>query len=82
MIMQHNINGTRYKNFYRWEYVKNEGYNYEREGLLKRIMSAKIINTKNSPLKTILDYYEASLVFLMRYVDILKNFKNPCWKNR
>lgn len=82
MIMQHNINGTRYKNFYRWEYVKNERYNYEREGLLKKIMSAKIINTKNGPLKTILDYYEASLVFLMRYVDILKNFKNPCWKNR
>lgn len=80
--MEHNANGNRYKNFYRWESVKNEGYDYEREGLIKRLMSSRIINTNNKVLKIILDYYETSLVFLMRYVDILKNFKNPCWKNR
>ena len=80
--MIYNTNGYRYKNYYKWESIKNEGYNYERDGLLKRIMSSRIVNTSNSTLKIILNYYETSLVFLMRYVDILKNFKNPCWKNR
>ena len=62
--------------------VKNNGYDYEKKGLLKRIMSSSIVNTNNAALRTMLDFYEASLIFVMKYIDILKNFKNPCWKNR
>lgn len=80
--MEYKSNGTRFKNYYKWENTKNEGYNYERHGLLKHIMSSKITNTNNIVLKMILNYYESSLVFLMRYVDVLRNFKNVHWKNR
>lgn len=80
--MNYNSNGNRYKHYQAWENVKNAPYDYERHGLLNKIMSHRIYNTTNEPLKVLLNYYERSLVFLMQYVDILKNFKNPYWKNR
>lgn len=80
--MEYNVNGNRFKDNYTWETIKNEPYNYERHGLLKHIMSNRIVNTTNTPLRIILEYYEKSLVFVMKYVDKLKNFKNPYWENR
>ena len=75
-------NGTRFNNYDSWEYKKYMPYNYKKEGLLNRIMSPSIINTNNPMLKVILQFVESSLVFLMRYIDILKNFKNIYWTNR
>ena len=80
--MVYQTNGDRYKKYYKWEDVKKSAYNYEREGLLKHIMSKRIVETDNYVLRLMLDYYERSLVFLMRYVDELRNFKNIHWKNR
>ena len=75
-------NGTRFNNYYLWENVHQQEYDYAREGLLKRIMSPTIVNTTNSMLKILLQFVESSLVFVMKYVDILKNFKNIHWNNR
>ena len=80
--MEANSNGTRFKNYYLWESRKNMHYDYSREGLLKHIMSPVILNTKNTSLKILLDYIESSFIFIMKYTDILKNFKNIHWKNR
>lgn len=80
--MQYKENGTRYKGYYLWEDRKNTPYDYERFGLLKHIMSNKIVESKNPILQFILGYYEKSLIFLMKYIDRLKNFKNYHWKNR
>lgn len=80
--METNSNGTRFKNYYLWENRKNMPYDYSREGLLKHIMSPVILNTKNTALKILLDYIESSFIFVMKYTDILKNFKNIHWKNR
>lgn len=80
--MEANSNGTRFKNYYLWEDRKNMPYDYSREGLLKHIMSPVILNTKNNALKMLLNYVETSLIFVMKYTDILKNFKNIHWKNR
>jgi hypothetical protein len=80
--METNSNGTRFKNYYLWENRKNMPYDYSREGLLKHIMSPVILNTKNTALKILLDYIESSFIFIMKYTDILKNFKNIHWKNR
>ena len=74
--------GTRYKNYDEYEIKKNQPYNYEKYGLLNKIISSKIINTNNSILRVILAYYEKSLVFLLKYIDRLKNFKNYNWVNR
>ena len=80
--MTYNDNGNRYKHYQHWEHVKNAPYDYERYGLLNKIMSNRIYNTTNEALKVILSYYERSLIFVMKYVDRLKHFKNPYWKNR
>lgn len=80
--MIYNDNGNRYKHYQHWENVKNAPYDYERYGLLNKIMSNRIYNTTNEALKVILSYYERSLIFVMKYVDRLKHFKNPYWKNR
>lgn len=80
--MNYNDNGNRYKHYQHWENTKNTPYDYERYGLLNKIVSNRIYNTTNESLKVILNYYEKSLVFVMKYVDRLKHFKNPYWKNR
>ena len=80
--MQYNENGTRYKNYHLWEKRKNDKYNYEKNGLLQHILSNKIVGSKNPVLKFMLGYYEKSIIFLLKYIDELKNFKNYHRKNR
>lgn len=80
--MERNNNGTRFKDYCLWEKRLYTPYDYEREGLLKHIMSPVILDAKSTPVKTLLQYMESSLVFVMKYVDVLKNFKNIHWKNR
>lgn len=80
-LKQYN-NGYSFKNYYEWEDIKNKPYDYEREGLLNKIVSHNISGTKNPVLKKLLGYYESSIVWLLKYTDILKNFKNINWKNR
>lgn len=80
--MKYRENGTRYINYCLWEDRKNSPYDYGRNGLLKYIMSNKIVNSDSSILQFILNYYEKSLIYLMKYVDRLKHFKNYHWKNR
>ena len=75
-------NGMRFNNYDSWEIIKCEPYNYAKDGLLNKIMSPAIVNTNNGVLKSILDFMESSLIFLMNYTDVLKNFKNTHWKNR
>lgn len=75
-------NGTRFIEYRQWENTKHQPYDYAKDGLLKYIMSPAIVNTTNPALKTLLQYVETSLMFVMKYTDILKNFKNTHWKNR
>lgn len=75
-------NGTRYINYNEWGLRKNTPYNYKRKGLLEKILSHKIIESKNEILNLVLNYYEQSIIFLLNYTDELKHFKNPHWKNR
>lgn len=75
-------NGTKYKAYTLWEHLKNNPYDYENNGLVKRIVSKPLANTDNPTLQVILKFYEASIVFTLKYIDILKNFKNIHWVNR
>lgn len=80
--MKYQENGEKYKDYCEWESVHQRSYNYEKYGLLKHIISHKIIETQNNILKMVLLNFEKSLIFLMKYVDRLKHFKNYHWKNR
>lgn len=75
-------NGTKYRDYCLWENKKYSPYDYERNGLIKHILSNKIVNTENPILKSILIYYEKSIIFVLKYIDKLKHFKNYHWKNR
>ena len=74
--------GPRYINYDKWCKVKNAPYNYAKYGLLSKVLSNQIVNTDNSALKMILSYLENTSIFLMKYVDELRNFKNIHWRNR
>lgn len=80
--MEYRENGSRYDNYYLWDDVKNSEYDYKRKGLVQYIMSSKIVNSENHILRTILSYFEQSIIFVLKYVDRLKHFKNYHWKNR
>ena len=80
--MEHNSNGTRFKDYCLWEKKLYVPYDYARNGLLKHIMSPVILESNNKTLKVLLTYIETSFVFVMKYIDVLKHFKNPYWKNR
>lgn len=80
--MQLRENGTRFKEYWKWEDRKQSPYDYENLGLLKHLLSERIIESKNIILQNILSYVEQSLVFVMKYIDRLKHFKNYHWKNR
>ena len=75
-------NGERFEQYKKWESTKQTPYDYKNNGLLKLIVSKPIANTDNPILKTMLGFYESSIVFLLKYVDILKHFKDVHWKNR
>ena len=76
------MEGTFLDEYASWDDTKNMPYDYRRKGLLKRVMSAPIVNTTNPVTKFMLDVYEYAIVFVLKYVDVLKNFKNVHWKNR
>lgn len=80
--MEYRENGSRYDNYCLWDDVKNSEYDYKRKGLVQYIMSSKIVNSENHILRTILSYFEQSIIFVLKYVDRLKHFKNYHWKNR
>ena len=80
--MEARENGYRFVKYRLWEKIERKPYDYENDGLLRHLMSPAIINTDNQYLRVLLNFVENSLIFVMKYVDILKHFKNPHWKNR
>lgn len=80
--MQQFENGHRYKDIDLWEIRKNQPYDYTKYGVLRHLMSPRIINSKNRILQTCLKYVEGALVICMKYVDILYNYDNYMRSNR
>lgn len=77
-----NTNGSRYKRFKNWEKTGDQSYDYENQGLLNKLMSHNITESDNIILKNVLSFFEKSLIFLMKYIKDLQNFKNIHYKNR
>ena len=77
-----NTSGTRYKRFKNLEKTGEQAYDYEKNGLLNKLMSHTIIESNNEILKNILSFFEKSMIFLMKYTKELQNFKNIPYKNR
>lgn len=80
--MEYRENGARFQDYSLWEDRKNAPYDYARHGLIQHIISNRIVKSDNHILKVMSEYYERSIIFMLKYVDRLKNFKNYHWKNR
>lgn len=75
-------NGTRFKNYGDYEIQKNRPYDYATKGLLSKLLSRRITRTDNPILKYVLQFVEQSLIFQMKYIDMLQNIFNYNWRNR
>ena len=77
-----------YPNGYRYRYTRdydsklNCPYDYAEEGLLKHMVSQRIVQTSNPITRFIYQVFEKQMVFVLKYADILANFKNPYFRNR
>lgn len=80
--MEYRENGTRYLGYRKWENVKQSPYDYEYNGLLKHILSNKLVNADNQLTQYVLRVYEKTIVYILKSIDNLKHFKNFYWKNR
>jgi len=73
--------GSRRRYIKNYEVSNNQAYDYERYGLLNKVLPKVICETKNTSTRAVLRFVEYILVWLMRYVDNLKNFKNWNYKD-
>lgn len=71
---------TKYKTLMLRDQRKHLPYDYENKGLLKNLLPGIIVNTENVTTKYVVNLVERSMVFLLKYVDVLKNFKNWSFK--
>lgn len=72
--------GSRRRYIKNYEVSNNQAYDYERYGLLNKVLPKVIYETKNTSTRAVLRFVEYILVWLMKYVDDLKNFKN--WNHK
>lgn len=73
--------GSRRRYVKNYEVSNNQACDYERYGLLNKVLPKVIYETKNTSTKAVLRFVEYILVWLMKYVDDLKNFKNWNYKD-
>lgn len=73
--------GSRRRYIKNYEVSNNQAYDYERYGLLNKVLPKVICETKNTSTRAVLRFVEYILIWLMRYVDDLKNFKNWNYKD-
>lgn len=75
-------NGEKYESYNELNRLLYQPYDYEKYGILDKIMSHQIVNSTNKSLLIIKLYFEKSIIFLLKYIKILKNFKNIHYYNR
>lgn len=73
-------NGTRWKYLKQHTRAKHRPYDYEDKGLLVKLLPSQVINTDNTTTKATLAFVEDVLVRMLRYIDVLRYFKD--WNYR
>lgn len=73
--------GKRKEYYYKYDKLDSR-YDWKHQGILTHIMSNAITSSKNSILRYMLGIFENSLIFILRYVDKLHDFKNYIKCNR
>ena len=80
--MNTQVNGKRFESFKEWEKTKNLEYDYAAKGITNKILSKPIANSDNPVLRIILNLYDSTITYMLKAIDILRDFKNIHSKNR
>lgn len=80
--MQAFENGHRFAINRSFETRLNQNYDYKRDGLLKRLISKNIYESKNPLTRNMLSFIETSLIFMLKSVDKLHYWKKFTLHNR
>ena len=75
-------NGKQFEENWRYNTLKHQPYAYKRKGIINKVLSNKIYDTKNTLLKAVLNVYEGILQFWFDSVDVLGHYINYREKNR
>ena len=75
-------NGEQFRYHWKLSDLKHQPYPYKRKGILNKVLSNKIYNTKNKLLKAVLAKYEDLIQYWFECADVLGNFHNYREKNR
>lgn len=68
--------GSHFNIYKSYEFRRHLPYDYKRNGIINKMISPIIYNTKNKTTKMLVDFIEAFAQFFTEYVGDLKNFKN------
>ena len=66
-------NGHRYR-VREWDMLLHQPYDWEKKGILKKVMSHKITGTDNVILKAFLKTYENAILYCMKYAEVLSDY--------
>lgn len=67
---------TKYEDMLQYNYLGNNKYDYERNGILRRCLPKILFRPQgNIVLVTFLQLIDARLIVLLKYIDKLKSFK-------
>lgn len=77
--MEYRVLGTRYAGTNRYDVIRHKPYDYKKD-FLKQVLPEVITSTKNQTTRLVLQFVEHAMLFLISYVDELKQFKNPNYK--
>ena len=75
-------NGSRYNYTRDYDKALHQPYDYENEGLLKHMMSQRIVQSPNQITQFLLRVFEKEIVLCLKLTEMLQNFKNPFYRNR
>lgn len=78
--MEYRAPGTKYDYISKCEQSKYAPYDYKNKGILPQVLPKVITQTKNKTTQIVLQLIETTTIFLLKYVDELKYFKN--WNYR
>lgn len=78
--MEYRYPGTRYKEMQYFDTAKHLPYDLEGKGLLNKLLPSYVYNTQNIHTKGLIQFIENAAMFLFRYVEELRNFRN--WSRR
>lgn len=74
-------NGWRWREYYLFNDEQNLPYDYERKGLLVKLLPKAFTQSKNKVFQAVLGIIERPSVFILKMIDVVANFRSINYRN-